>query len=194
PSELAEPDIANGRLPLPAAVGSGMTDTSEPSRRRSSTNTAAAALDSVAVPSPRRTTRKVGGAPGQMPTRLQSTQAPWPSHTVVAVPPQGVPASSAGFDGTPPVQRSAVHGLPSTGRSVSSAASVTSPAASQTLWRQSPAVCAAIGVPAGSVGAVQVPSPGLHVPARPQAPAAGQVTGAGSTHTAGKLACAAASP
>src|SRR5204862_1304762 len=56
--------------------------------------------------------------PGQPEAVRQLTQAPWPSQIVLV--PQLVPAETLGLLGVPAVQTSLVHGLPSTGRSVSS--------------------------------------------------------------------------
>ncbi len=58
----------------------------------------------------------------------------------------------------PAAQRSCVHWLPSMKTSVSSTAGVMPPLPSQTLWWQSPAVWAAIAVPAGVGTTLQIPS------------------------------------
>src|SRR5438477_570353 len=60
-----------------------------------------------------------------------------------------VPAGRSGFDGVPFVQTSFVQGLPSTGRSVSSAADVIAPAPSQMACWQWPVAPGSAAVPAG---------------------------------------------
>src|SRR5947208_10579809 len=92
-----------------AAVGNATVATTLPSRRRSSTNAAVAPLPSAAVPVPTRTTRKVS-----------VLQAALPSHVFEPSVAQIALAGRFGFVGAPFVQTSFVHGLPSTGRSVSS--------------------------------------------------------------------------
>jgi hypothetical protein len=67
----------------------------------------------------------------------------------------GVPDATGGFPGVPEVHTSFVQGLPSAGTSVLSMTLVTPPAPSQTLFRQSPGVCAA-EVPAGALVNPQV--------------------------------------
>jgi len=109
------------------------------------------AFDSALVPSPTRTTVTTG------------TQLPVPSHAVPPLWLHGVPAASAGFEATPFVHVSAVHTLPSTGKSVSSAALTTLPAPSQTLTRQSPAVCGGAGVPAAAKATPHTPASHVRV-------------------------------
>jgi hypothetical protein len=75
-------------------------------------------------------------------------QWPLPSH--VPPIPQGVPKAVGGFDGTPLVQTSSVHGLPSTGKFVSSGVGAFGfPLPSQRTTLQLPTVCAPLfaGVP-----------------------------------------------
>src|SRR4051812_7977436 len=84
--------------------------------------------------------------PGQVEAVMQTTQAPWPSQTVL--PPQLLPAVTNGLVGMPAVQTSCVQALPSTGRSRSSLAVVVPPWPSQTFFLQSRAVCAGTSVPA----------------------------------------------
>jgi hypothetical protein len=72
---------------------------------------------------------------------------PAPSQIVPPFWLQAVPAAFAGLLGTPSAQRSSVHSLPSSGKSVSSATLVVPPDPSHTASWQSPAVCAASGAP-----------------------------------------------
>lgn len=80
---------------------------------------------------------------------------PLPSQTPLPDPAeQAVPAALGVWLGTPAVQMSFVHALPSTGRSVLSVIVVVPPEPSHTVARQSPGVCVA-GVPEGAFVAPQ---------------------------------------
>src|SRR5262245_65204024 len=87
-----------------------------------------------------------------------STQTPVPSQSLPPPRTHGVPVAAGGFEGTPLEQRSAVHSLPSSGTSASSAESTSAPLPSQTRTWQSPGVCDASGVPAATSSAEQVPA------------------------------------
>jgi hypothetical protein len=84
----------------------------------------------------------------QVPPALQTVPPPWL---------QAVLTGSAGCEGTPAVQVSVVHWLPSSaGRSLLSTVLTMLPAPSHWLEWQSPAVCAVVAVPAAALVAPQV--------------------------------------
>src|SRR5262245_40995782 len=84
--------------------------------------------------------------PGHSVGSVQPTHAPLPLQTSPL--PHGVVAGNGGFDGTPALHRSSVHGLPSTGTSLSSSTVSIAPAPSHWSILQSPALCAVTGTPA----------------------------------------------
>ena len=77
----------------------------------------------------------------------QETQEPLPSQTRPV--PQELPDLTGGFDLTPAVHRSLVHGFLSSGRSVSSGWVAVAPLPSHTSRKQSPVICTGSGVPVG---------------------------------------------
>src|SRR5204863_7507797 len=120
-------------------VGSGIVRSVLPVMSISSTKTVEAALDNVGnVGDPMRTTMNA------------VTQAPAPSQALPPVCLQGVPAGELGKEATPATHVSAVQALPSDCASRSSFTVTMLPLPSHTLARQSPATCAAIGVPCGA--------------------------------------------
>src|SRR5207249_2540310 len=97
--------------------------------------------------------------PPQVSGAMQSLllmQPHWPVALHICMLPQAVPAGAGGCDGTPAVQTSSVHGLPSTGRSMSSGIEVMPPLPSQTAVLQLPAVWLARGVLAAVFAGPQV--------------------------------------
>src|SRR5262245_55529473 len=92
-----------------SVTGLGDVGTSVPSRKRCSRKTAVAALVRAALPSPTRTTVKVGA------------QVPSGSHSQPPFSLQAVPAATGGCEGTPALHTSFVQLLLSTGTSVLSA-------------------------------------------------------------------------
>ncbi len=96
--------------------------------------------------------------PGQVDATRHSAQAPLPSHTVPVPSAHTPPAIVFGFEGTPPVQMSSVQALLSTGLSLLSGIATIAPEPSHCCDLQSPAVCAAIRVPAGALEKPQTPT------------------------------------
>ena len=101
-----------------------------------------------------------------------STHVPLALQSLPPLSLQALPCAFGGFDGTPELQASLVHCLPSTGRSVSSATVVEPPIPSQTAFLQSPAVCDASGVPCGAV--VMLHAPALQIAVAHTVPVGGQ--------------------
>ena len=85
--------------------------------------------------------------PGQSAAFRHPTHCPVELHTSPM--PQLAPAGPAGFDGTPLVQTSLVHGFLSSGTSRSSICDARAPLPSQLFVWQSPGTCAEVAVPAG---------------------------------------------
>src|SRR5580765_2723784 len=87
---------------------------------------------------------------------MHSTQLPAPSHSVPVPTLQATPEPNGGLDAWPPLQRSCVHGLLSTGRSLSLTALMTSPSMQVSLW-QSPGEGFPTTVPLATLVKPQVP-------------------------------------
>src|SRR5262252_974356 len=84
--------------------------------------------------------------PGQVAATTHWTQRPLPSQMLP--PPHAVLAGAGACEGEPAVHRSSVHGLPSSGTSLSSVDTRALPLPSQSLTLQSPAVWTGVRMPA----------------------------------------------
>src|SRR5262249_43196339 len=85
--------------------------------------------------------------PGPSARMLHPVHAPLPSQ--IRPGPHALPAGTGRFAGPPLVQTSLVHGLLSTGTSLSLFATITAPMPSHSFSLQSPGVCVGVAVPRG---------------------------------------------